>query len=81
MFVCAGAEKGWEGRSWLLGWGLGEGSLLSPGAAWPGMDVGSRETPSTKQEGCDGEEGAIVGGVAPRPVPMGAEMGRWVPPV
>lgn len=40
MFVSAGAERGWEGRAWLLGWGLGEGSLPSPGAAWPGMGVG-----------------------------------------
>lgn len=45
--VCLSLQEltqGWEGRAWLLGWGLGEGLLPSPGAAWPGLGVGSRET-------------------------------------
>lgn len=49
--VCVSLQEltqGREGQVWLLGWGLGEGSLAQPHAyqasSWAGMRVGSQES-------------------------------------
>lgn len=40
--------------------------------------TGDPSMPS-RQEGCDGEDGATPRVTTPLPVPAGAEMGRWAP--
>lgn len=65
--------QGREGQVWLLGWGLGEGSLAQPhghqASFWAGMRVGMPRRPGRLGRDGEGPLNAV-----------GTEMGRWAVP-